>query len=287
MLQVSGNPAKFLQGHNVFGSDDLVGLARCMLERVADFLSLEPSPCNRSAWAHGSYELTRVDVTESYALADRHQVRTAIKALDQHSHLAHRGRGQLTKEGTVYWGKNSRRWALKAYCKGDELEAAGHKLPVGLSDLPALSRYANNLLRVELTLRGMELKSMEGDLHRAANWCETTASELHRAYVARLHIAESAMLAPHTIENLAPRLRSAYQLWKDGHDLRALYSRRSWYRYRVELLVHGIDIALQQPRERDDSKVVPLRLVLHARPVGVPAWAVGTPLYFEPHQQAA
>jgi II/X family phage/plasmid replication protein len=81
-------------------------------------------------------------------------------------------------------------------------------------------------------------------------------------------------------EALPPRLRSVNQLWRDGHDLRELFPTRTFYRHRKALLAHGVDIALKQPR--DVSNVVPLVVTLVGREVGVPDWARGTPLYFEP-----
>ena len=62
--------------------------------------------------------------------------------------------------------------------------------------------------------------------------------------------------------------------------------RRTFYRHRTALLAHGIDIGVKQERV-PESNVVPLRAVLHAFPVGVPDWAIGTPLYFEPRSKVA
>ena len=67
-----------------------------------------------------------------------------------------------------------------------------------------------------------------------------------------------------------------------------MLARKTFYRYRTELLKHGIDISIKQARTGLDlSNVVPLGTVLHAYPVGVPAWAIGTPLYFEPRHKVA
>ncbi|KLB40221.1 hypothetical protein XEUV206_13880, partial [Xanthomonas euvesicatoria] len=55
---------------------------------------------------------------------------------------------------------------------------------------------------------------------------------------------------------------------------------RTFYKYRSELLSHGVDIATLVPREV--SNVVPLFRTLEAVPAPVPDWAVGTLLYFEP-----
>ena len=96
------------------------------------------------------------------------------------------------------------------------------------------------------------------------------------------------MLDAQVIDDLAPRLRGVYQLWRDGHDCRGIYPKNTFYRYRRELLAVGIDIAVKQDRSGQDlTNVVPLRTVLHAYPVDVPSWAVGTPLYFEPRAKVA
>ena len=96
------------------------------------------------------------------------------------------------------------------------------------------------------------------------------------------------MLDVTALDGLPPRLLGVYQLWRDGHDLRGIYPRNTFYRYRRELLRSGIDIGVKQERSGSDmSNVIPLRTVLHAYPVGVPQWAVGTPLFFEPRAKFA
>jgi II/X family phage/plasmid replication protein len=96
------------------------------------------------------------------------------------------------------------------------------------------------------------------------------------------------MLDAHALDGLPPRLVAVYQLWRDGHDLRGIYPRNTFYRHRTALLKHGIDVAVKQDRAcQDMTNVVPLRTVLHAYPVDAPAWAVGTPLYFEPRAKVA
>lgn len=282
-LEVSGNPVKFFQGHNVFGTDDLHGLCIETMFSLVEMLGLKPTVEDVESWRKGVIQLGRVDVTHSYALGNRDRVRTAIRALSEFSYLRKRGRGSLTKEGTVYWGKGSRRWSLKAYCKGDEIEAKGHRLPAGLQET-SIPRFADDLLRVELQLRAMELKRLL--LNLAANWDEQRPNEVYSAFLESLQISEAAMLTADTLEGLSPRLQLAYQAWKDGHDLRQVFPPRTFYRYRKELLVNGVDIAVKQPREETPSNVIPLRIVLNAVPVTVPDWAIGTPLYFEPRRMA-
>jgi II/X family phage/plasmid replication protein len=278
-VRVSGCPAKFLQGHNVFGSNDLRGLCVAMLERICEKLELEPTQLDRADWQRGNIGLSVVDVTESWELSSREQVRSALQVLSEFARLRNRG-GAVVRGGTNYWGQHSRRWALKCYGKGDELEARkrGHKLPVELAMRDQLLEHADRLLRFELRLLAMELNRQRA--HVARWWTGETPRVLHSQAMAKLEISEAAMLKPDEIDGLPPRLQLAYQSWRAGHDLRATLSRATFYRYRAELLKHGVDIALRRPSV--ESNVIPLRVVLHAYPVGVPEWARGTPLYFEP-----
>ena len=283
-VRVSGNLVKWFQGHNIFGSDDLHGLVLEMLHRVCKMAGHVTSSRDVNAWQQGVYKLVRVDVTQSFDLGNLSRVRNALRSMDATANLKHRGRGHFAGD-SITFGKGSRRWSLTLYAKGAEIEVKGHKLPLDLqaTQLPAL---ANGLLRVEVRLLALEL--VKESLQYGFTWGENTASELHSRFLAGLEIAETTMLESKVIEGLQGRQQLSYQAWKDGHDLRAMLPRNTFYRYRAELLKHGIDIAVKQVRVGPDfSNVVPIRTVLHAYPVSVPDWAVGTPLYFEPRAQVA
>lgn len=281
-IRLHGNLTKWSQGHNLFGTDDLVGLVAITMERLTPILGLTPSDQDRASWHRGAYTLSRVDITESYELRNRADVRAWIRSAEHSAHLRHRGKGQLTKNGTLYFGKHSRRWSLKCYSKGDEIEAPGHTLATSLDD-PRLAQWADNKLRIEVVMRGLELKRR--GLVVAANWADNTCKVLHQELLQGLDMNDSHTLPPEKLEGLPPRLVAVYHLWKEGHDLRAMYPARTFYRYRSQLLSLGIDIAIRQPHE-DRTNVVPLVRVLEAVPAGVPDWARGTPLYFEPRKRA-
>jgi II/X family phage/plasmid replication protein len=282
-LWVSGNPSKWFQGHNVFGSQDLHGLVLEMLARVCFERGVSPSASERAAWAAGEIRLSRVDVTESFDLGSLARVRSALRSLDSSANLKHRGRGHFFGDSLTF-GKGSRRWSLTLYAKGSEIEVhGGLPLHVAESSVPA---FAAGLLRAEVRLLGLELKGLGLEYVKA--WSDTTALELHGRMIAGLQISEASMIEADALDGLPGRLQLAYQAWKTGQDLRATLARNTFYRYRTELLKHGIDIAVKQERTGPDmSNVVPLRVVLNAYPVGVPDWAVGTPLYFEPRQRIA
>jgi II/X family phage/plasmid replication protein len=284
---VEGNPVKFFQGHNLWGTDDLPSLVVATLCEVARRLGIAVSADTLHAWESGQVQLTRVDCTESFHLDNRAQVLAWLRSAEQTAHLSHRGRGQLVKGSTLYFGKQSRRWSLKLYAKGQEIEAKGHGQDAIL-DLPHARAWADRALRAELTLRSMELKRLTLDTVSA--WLPVdgvpfavTGKLLHDK-LGSMTMTTARAISAELLDTLRPALRVAVQAWEAGSDLRAILPHRTFYKYRSELLPHGIDIATLLPK--DVSNVVPLHRVLEAKPVSVPAWAIGTHLYYEPRRIA-
>lgn len=282
-VEISGNPVKFFQGHNLWGTDDLPALAFATLQHVAQALNVTPTDDDFRLWELGAIRLTRIDATESFHLPTRAAVLAWLRAAEQTAHLSHRGRGQLVKGSTLYFGKNSRRWSLKLYSKGQEITAKGHGQDAILA-LPSAREWADRTLRAELTLRSLELKRR--GMSYVSDWFPvdgvelSVTTELLRQSLGQMTMTTISELDAEVLESLRPTLRMAYRAWQGGEDLRATLPHRTFYKFRAELLPLGIDIATLMPKEV--SNVVPLFKTLEAVPAPVPAWAVGTPLYFEP-----
>lgn len=218
-LLLDGNPAKWLQGHNIFGSDDLIGLVNAVMHKLIPLLNLSPTSVDLFAWQKGLYLLKRVDCTAMWDLPRRADVRAWLRAAEMQSKSRH-GR-PVTTGSTLYFGKNSRRWSVKFYAKGDEIEARGHKLPYEIELRDNLIEYADNKLRGELTLRSIQLK--EKNLSVAQQWSESTPIEQLIKYIESLNMSEQFSITPVDLDGLPARLIAVYTLWKDGVDLRALY----------------------------------------------------------------
>lgn len=265
-LYFSGNPSKFLQGHNIFGSDDLRELMYETYLNICTLLDLEPTPDDLVRMRAGDYRLTRIDVNYSFELPSRADVLSWLRASEFKSKTRH-GRPSL-KGGTVYWGKHSRRWALKAYSKGEEITK--HRLPDALANTP-LTSWADNKLRIEVVLRGKELQKI--NLEMANKWTSKLTRTIYGKYLKRLEMNEQIALSDEQLLKLPSRLRSTYVLWKEGHDLRPPnMAKNTYYRHRKELLEYGIDINLRQD-STDKTNVVPLIRVLEATPAAIPDWA--------------
>jgi II/X family phage/plasmid replication protein len=235
----------------------------------------------------GRVWMSRLDHNRNYDFETQPRALATIRALSEVGHLSHRGRGSLVGEGSVYWGagssdgklKGSRYFSMKAYAKGPELKR--HKLPVGLPMVAEATAFAQGLVRMEATIRARELRRR--GLVCLANWgiLGVTPAAVFDDLFRRLSISDATMANPVQLEAVPSKLRSVYQLWQDGHDLRTMFPKPTFYRHRKALLAAlNVDIAVKRPR--DSSNVVPIKLTLVGREVGVPDWAKGTPLYFDP-----
>jgi II/X family phage/plasmid replication protein len=226
MLEVSGNPAKFLQGHNLWGSDFVPGLAAAMCDQVEEMTGLEIRNV-------GSF--SRVDIAGLLDVGSPELVKEIIRALGAAGTLRHRGKGQLVQEGTVYWGKHSRRWSLKVYDKQREVLSTK-----SVSDVPTVAALASGKLRVELVLRGMELKALNA--RTLEQWSMIDPMRLLVEFLQSLELPDQS---PRLDVAALPRhLRAPFMQWAQGDDLRTLYPKPTFYRYRRALLEWNVDISV-------------------------------------------
>jgi II/X family phage/plasmid replication protein len=272
-LYISGNPSKFLQGHNVFGSDNLCRLAAGVVAKVCDSLGI-PAELPIVKAKTGRFEVKRIDITHSFAFASRSEVQAVLGALAIKSRTR---MGRATATGsTVYHGKNSRRHSVKFYCKGDELEAGKkHRLPEELKD-SGIKEFADNLLRCEVTLRRKELADIEATEGR--HFTDQVINELYWSYFRRVEMAPQADIPSKEIEHMPRAIRSTYLLWKEGVDVQPMMSKATFYRHRHDLLGYGVDIAIQ--KEGGETNVIPLFRTITGTPVSVPEWAYSKGLIY-------
>jgi II/X family phage/plasmid replication protein len=275
-VRVSGNLVKWFQGHNIFGTNNMRALVLKAIERVLLAGGLTGSESDIASWHAGDIEIHRADVTESADFDNEKRVLNALRSLDQTATLKIRGRGMFNGHSLLF-GKGSRNWSLQIYSKGTELRK--HPLPPELRETP-LQAFADRLLRMEFRLLAMHLKKLNLEMLWA--WGDNTASMVHQMMLQNLNIADANMLDTTVIDGLPTRLKGVYQLWLDGYDLRTMYPKNTFYRYRRALMGYGVDISIKQDRSTESSNVVPIKVVLVGKPVSVPDWAINSPLYFNP-----
>lgn len=273
VIEVSGNPAKFLQGHNVFGSDDLIHLVTKTLDRlIALDIGLTPTEEELQKIAKGFFAVTRVDVNEHFAFNSETSAKAYLRAIANSSNMRHRGAGQF-KGDTLYFSPQSRRMVAKIYHKGDEIHSRKkeHRLHDDFLAIPELVAYATNSLRLELKILSTQLKDWE--LNFGYNWTqETPFYLLKKHFIDKLELSENMAIQDTVLLNLPTPLRSSYALWEAGHDLRQVLASTTFKRHRKALREYGIDIGVVQ-QSKPKNNIVPMIKYLEVKPMGIPDWA--------------
>jgi hypothetical protein len=240
-VYVSGNPAKFFQGHNLFGSMDVDGLYLAAGIAIRQGVGLFPGPETFASCEFTRPRYTRIDLTRSYRFTSNDRARAWLRDVASTARTRH-GSAGLGRDGSVTFGKGSRRWSFTVYPKFDELQARGrgHALSSKLEPhaVSRLQEWAEGVVRFELRLRGLELASVWPITDPLATWTRYFARiQFNRNNLAAL---EDDMLT----DTLPSHLLGYLARWKVGEDLRARLSKPTYYRVRRELLTHaGVDIA--------------------------------------------
>ena len=267
-LYLSGNPVKLLQGHNLFGSDDLNGLyleAGVFIRRNA---GLFPSPESYGACEFTKPKYSRVDVTRSYRFDTQKEVAEFIRYTAGTARSRH-GAAQLFGSETAYFGKNSRRWSMKVYDKHSEFLKNGTafgKTKFFSGILKAFSpgesellEWSKGIVRFELCLRGQELAAINAGIgkNELPDWLSIWTS-----YYEKIQFNDNtAMTTDHTLleVTLKPSQRAVFELWRSGKDLRSIYPKPTFYRHRKAILaVLGVDIASPPSTDSDSPGSSPV-----------------------------
>ncbi|HUH57254.1 MAG TPA: phage/plasmid replication protein, II/X family [Pseudomonadales bacterium] len=276
-IELSGNPVKFLQGHNVWGSDDLPNLVAETLMKVSSLLNIKQPASTLERLPSGT--LSRTDLNRMYDLGSRENVLAYLNHLAKNSRT--RTQSAITRGSTVYHNKTSRRWSAKSYSKGQEVELARNNKQGSIALPPSVIAYADTMLRNEITLKSNELRHAQ--LHTIGAWNTVDCESVFEDYYGRITMPDQEiMLIP---ADLPSSVRLTYVSWKEGHDLRTLLSRPTYYRHRKQLLEHGIDISIPSGKvQPDQTNVTPFIRTITLKPASIPRWAYGTDLLFEPRK---
>lgn len=265
-LEISGNPSKFLQGHNLVGSSDILALGYDVFIRLCGILGLQPNDLEKQKVKNGQWLVKNLHYNRMFELPTREDVRAWLRAGEFKAKSRH-GRSTL-KRGTLYFGEGSKRWKLACYCKADEINASKtHYLPDEFRH-PQVMSFIDNKLRVELRLFSNELHDLE--LTEAHKLTPDTLQTLFEKYVGSIEMNDQIELTNEQMLIMPRALQSTYLLWKGGHDLRARLAKPTFYRHRKELLPYGIDINLPCDRSEHASNVIRLKTVLEAKPCQIP-----------------
>jgi hypothetical protein len=232
VMQMSGNPVKFLQGHNAFGPS--VELWQPVV--TAAIKAFPDSVRPADALDNISFAMwpSRIDIAVSVDMGSYENVREWLRCISTNSRIR-RGRALLAGE-TVYWGQHSRRWSLKSYCKYDEMGVH----PMG--DLSLNSQFresVRSILRLELCLRSLELRDLE------KKGVALNESLLWDYFENKITIGALSMSKVKDLDVLSLPHQAILMRWLKGEDVSKLLKVSTFYRYRRIILDNfGADISI-------------------------------------------
>lgn len=279
-LEIEGNPAKFLQGHNLYGTNDPLALLWATLQRFEEIGALG---CQLSELGlHGpeivreATSLSRVDCTVMMLADTPMDVLSILRSLRVAGRLRDRGRSGLphawqTGDGVSFGsapGKSARHRSITFYSKGQDVTV--HPLPALMAMDADVIEWVNRSLRCEVRLGGNYLR--KNGLRTLGAWENDTALREWQLMMDRMDMNGSDE-RPAAVDDLPSHLRLAFGAWQAGEDLRAILSRPTYYRQRRAILeAVGVDIAIPRPKE-PTAQIVPFKRIISLEPVGRPEWA--------------
>lgn len=235
VLEISGNPSKWFQGHNLWGSDDLVTLTVDLALAALEALGARPPAPDEARWRAGGFAVKLAHVTVMFDLGSDEAVLEYLHWLEG-ARASNRRVNGLRKGSTVSW--SSRALRMKAYHKLQELLDTR-----GLANHPQraeLLAWASGKLRWEVELRSRELKRL--GLDTGSMWLglgDTQKIALAYAKLVEMPTRQNPKISGLDVPT---HLRATLFLWSQGADPRISLSRPTYYRHRKELLAYGYDI---------------------------------------------
>lgn len=254
-VYISGNPTKFLQGHNVYGHTDMVAVINDFIKAVLQLLNVDIFTIR--AILKEPVRITRLDITQNYFMDSPADVKNWLRAAAQFM----TGKNQkVDNDKTLYVGKSSRRVTIKVYEKAAEM--IKHKKTFNLPEETFLKLHevASCLIRFEVTLRGMKLEDLRMNaLHKVDN--AMFKREYYHA-IEKMNLPENLEIIKDAVFDLPHKYAGVYHLWLGGLDIRQTMPERTYYRYRKFFLDRfNLDLSMP-PRDISYSSVIPLYRVI-------------------------
>lgn len=284
-LQISGNPAKYLQGHNAFGSDDANLVAAHWFKAICTELGIKYQAVDVRRITQGKYSIGRVDINYLFNLNHKADVQQFLQALGETSGTKYKR--AYNDKGSVYFNKTSQRWSAVVYNKAAEMKSRhkSRRTYLDAQDATDIAQYISTAVRWEFRLNSLELKDLE--IKTGADLMAYGPRNLFDEYMKRIEISGNMRVSDHALQTLPDHLRGTYELWRAGCDVRACVSRMTFYRHKKQLR-ERLNVNIDSPQRSQSqlpNNVVSVSRVLIPEFLPVPQWAYSRGLVV--HQRAA
>lgn len=280
-LYVSGNPAKYLQGHNIYGSNDLQALMCKWVQSIVKLLPIDDNwrqvLCYKAF--SGDYQITRIDVTENFRVGTTNDdVHKWLHNANKTARMSHKNASPM-KGDTFYFGQHSRRHTVKLYNKYSEIERHGVD-PKLIDYHDKMKRDIEGCIRIECCYRSKKLEDMGFSSGRQimyyanknAKRVSEVIQDMLKEDIKKIQLSAQVDNNQITVKTVGAAAYGVYCSWSDGNDVRTDMAKATFYRHRNKLLPYGVDLLL--PPIAEKKKVVNLqRFVLTDIPMlTAPEW---------------
>lgn len=230
-LELSGNPAKFLTGHNLYGSGRLSQTYWPAGEKVRLLVGLFPSPQTYSGRL--SQRFSRLDITRSARVPEGTTAADWVNWYAAGTRTRHK-RKQERYGSSLYLGVGSRYWRLKVYDKQAEVK---HQFEKRIKDLGDFSlaelehwreqiAWCEGIVRFEVTISGREIKRLMGTrlyekniggMEYGGDLPEGFVEQVWRSKMDSVSMADNAV-SGRNLDKLNAREMVLVRLWALGGD---------------------------------------------------------------------
>lgn len=232
LIEIDGNPSKFLQGHNICGTPDLLHTIKKFVSKL-DKMGYRCWPKNWLAYT----ELHEVHINEMIDLGSRQNKTDFLVQLGKLAKTRHKSQRSWDGE-TVYFGSNkSKYYYWRFYDKEKELPKRGSRTILDHADI-------SSAIRAELVVKRAELLGL--GLVDPKKWRPETSREVFMKYIDRIQVAGGNISeSPVPPPGMSPKDLGIWYRWQAGQDLSVSVHRNTVLKWRRRFkALYDIDLAL-------------------------------------------
>lgn len=256
-IRIRGCPLKVLQGHNVFGSDDVRLLASALICKVLDHLEIAYTDQQQLAWGTGDFGIDAIAITHRFPLPDHVTVKQLNKHMSAHTRRTVQPVWCHDAVGThVVFRSLGETWLFHDTLQEIKIEkarAAPHLRAIVGDDvddvLDRLGEEASGTAHVELRVYEKRLAKL--GLNRGTAWTPARAHELYMEELSLFWLEDYDPIkrrAASPADIADSGLRRTVALWAHGEELADLFEPSMLEDHRSKILdAIGIDITHDAP----------------------------------------
>lgn len=235
-IEISGNFYKFLNHQNVTGTNNLIELVLLLVKHLATLeIGISPKAEELIGIQQGKFRLFRVDVNKPIYFESKSDALNYLENIKLNGSYPYRRKS--TYDNTVYFGMRSRRWCLKFYHKGTEVQAHKNKEFQISQEILAL---ADLMIRAEIRINAQQLK--EWDLQFGYQWQVGQAENLLDRTLKKLILPQQEQKEAPLEMMKSKAEKKFYKTWLND-DITEYYSTKTVQRYQKRFLeTYGINL---------------------------------------------